>query len=313
MPYIYMMSKGNIFDLMNIHKIDLFIEKKIRKHGSLWPALKCFYNIGVFILKLPTVLLPLIYHQKYHFRNSVAIDIISKCNLKCFNCQASCRQAPSDECISIEQVNRFIDDAIQLNYKWESLDLYGGEPTLHPQLGEILKIIIKYKNFNPDCRMQILSNGTGFHVKQVLSELPEWVQRPLWNEDKGFNFERAKHREKFYSYNIAPIDLKQYKFYKDFSKGCQVIKYCHGLALSRYGFYPCTPGASVDRIFGFDIGIKKLSDVTEKTLRKQMQILCRYCGFFHEPHRMVRKEEISITWEKAYKAYKERASILSLY
>ena len=258
-------------------------------------------------------LIQLFYHKKYPFKNSIAIDVTSRCNLKCLNCQASCRQAPSDESISVEQINKFINKAIKLNYRWAHLDLYGGEPTLHPRFEEIIKSIKRYKDFNPGCTINIISNGTGPYVKNALSKLPNWVKRPLWNQDKGFRFEKKKYRQAFDSYNIAPIDLFKYKLFTDFSKGCWRIKICHGLALSRYGFYPCTPGASIDRVFGFDIGIKRLEDVNEKALRDQMKILCKYCGFFQEPNQEVTKEEASISWKKAYEEYQKQKPDLSLY
>lgn len=231
--------------------------------------------------------------------------------MRCINCEASCRQAPSEEYLSIEQIEKFVDSAKKLKYDWDFIRLRGGEPTLHPQFLECIEIIKKYKDFNPHCKIVLVTNGAGEEVKAVLAKIPNWIHVTHGNmlrpkEEKRYDY------ASFNTYNEAPIDLWYYKF-EDFTKGCYRIKECYGLALSRYGYYPCSPGANVDRVFGFDIGIKELSLVDEKALRNQMKILCRYCGHFKEPNYCTAEEKVSASWEKAYKRYKKQEIKLSLY
>ena len=71
---------------------------------------------------------------------------------------------------------------------------------------------------------------------------------------------------------------------------------------------------NVDRVFGFDIGIKKLSLVSEEALRKQMNILCKYCGWFRLPQGgIVLTEKISPSWKRAFIEYRKQKPRLSLY
>lgn len=247
-------------------------------------------------------------HKKHYPNNCLVIDVTTVCNLRCFNCHSSVGQAPANDHISVEQIEKFVQEAIDLKYYWDKISLSGGETTLHPQVFEIFDALKRYKDFNPECVIDIITNGAGDKVKSVLSELPEWIE--IINSKK----QEGQQRHLFGTFNVAPIDCKSYRYLTDFSKGCRIIEYCNGLALSKYGYYPNTPCAlGVDRVFGFDVGIKKLSLVTEKALGDQMKILCRYCGFFREPFELVRKPKMSPSWKKAYSDYKKKKPELSLY
>lgn len=247
-------------------------------------------------------------HKKYYPNNSLSICITHACNMRCFNCHSSVGQAPSNDHMSVEQIEKFVQEAIDLKYYWDRISLFGGEPTLHPQFFEIVDALKRYKDFNPECIVDIITNGVGDKVKSVLSELPEWIA--IVNSKK----QEGQQSHLFGTFNVAPIDCKSYRYFTDFSKGCRLMEYCNGLALSMHGYYPNTSCAmGVDRIFGFDVGIKKLSLVTEKSLRDQMRILCKYCGLFREPFDLVRKPKMSPSWKKAYSDYKKKKPELSLY
>lgn len=112
--------------------------------------------------------------------------------------------------------------------------------------------------------------------------------------------------------NVAPVDVIYFGLYQDVTKGCLRTEKCH-MSLSRYGYYACSPGAHLDRVFGFDIGIKKLSSVNDTAFRKQLNTLCRYYGHFKEPNEYVTEGKMSKSWVKAYKRYKETKPKMSLY
>lgn len=237
--------------------------------------------------------------------NKIELEITTFCSLVCFNCDRSVRQAPSGEYMSFEQIEKFVQESLDLNWQWERITILGGEPTLHPQFFEALEVIKKYKDKNPSCRVEIATNGYGPKVQELLAKMPEWV--------KIRNSAKQSNKQNFSSYNLAPIDLERYKK-ANFSKGCWITEAC-GLGLTRYGYYPCGAGASVDRVFGFNIGFKKLSDVNRRVLKKQLKQLCRYCGHFKDSFETekVSEEEMSHSWADAYRAYKIRRSEPTLY
>ncbi|MFH1835177.1 MAG: radical SAM protein [Methanobacteriota archaeon] len=240
----------------------------------------------------------------------VEIEITTRCNLHCYNCDRSCRQAPSRESMSLEQIKKFVNESINLNWDWECIGVIGGEPTLHPEIIKILKILKKFKLFkrnnNNECKIEVVTNGFGTATNKVLSNLPLWVD--IRNSNK------KSPNQTFETYNIAPIDLENVKNV-DFSTGC-IICSRDGLGLTRYGYYPCGAGASVDRVFGKDIGIKRLENVNIPNLTTQLKILCSYCGHFKYGNidsKKVKRVAISKTWKKAYEEYKLKKPSLKLY
>jgi hypothetical protein len=237
--------------------------------------------------------------------HEIELEITTFCNLRCYNCDRSSRQAPSNESMSISQVEQFVNESIDLNWKWKQISLLGGEPTLHPQITEILKIIKRYLDFYPGCKIEIATNGCGPKVKKIVSKLPTWIF--VRSTDKN----SISHD--FCSYNLAPIDFEKYK-QADFSKGCWITTAC-GLGLTKYGYYSCGAGASVDRVFGFDIGLKSLKQLSHQKLRKQMIQLCSYCGHYKKNHntKRIKHEEISESWEKAYLEFKKEKPQLTKF
>src|SRR3989338_5929729 len=105
----------------------------------------------------------------------IEIEIITACNLRCFNCDRSSRQAVSGEFMSVSQVESFVNESIGLNWNWKVINILGGEPTLHPQFFEILEMIKKYKLFNPNSEITLATNGHGEIVKKRLLEVPSWI------------------------------------------------------------------------------------------------------------------------------------------
>ena len=153
-----------------------------------------------------------IYHKRFKRNNVIAIDLTMECNNRCFNCEASCRQAPSNEIMTVDQIKKFVDEAIKLDYRWDAIKLRGGEPTLHPKILEIIEIFKKYKSFHKDCEITIVTNGMGKKVNDILSRMPDWVCiQNSYKKTGKYDYGSFK------SYNIAPIDLFWYKAYKDYT------------------------------------------------------------------------------------------------
>lgn len=283
--------QGNLFMLKKFENI---IKKNINRESFLWkvgaPVYAAFKKR--FVSWQPCL-------------DKIELEITTFCSLSCFNCDRSVRQAVSGEYMSLEQIAKFVQESFDLNWHWKQITILGGEPTLHPQFFEVLEIIKKYKDKNPACWVEIATNGYGLKVQEILAKMPQWL--------KIRNSSKQSNKQNFSSYNIAPIDLERYKR-ANFKKGCWILGAC-GLGLTKYGYYCCGAGASVDRVFGFDIGLKKLSMVNRRAIKKQLKQLCRYCGHFKDSFETekVSEEEMSHSWAEAYRAYKIRRPELTLY
>ncbi len=236
-------------------------------------------------------------------RDQIEIDITYLCNMNCINCNRSSSQAPSNEYLTVEQIKKFIKESIDRNLKWKRIALLGGEPTLHPNIIEILNLLLKFKkDHTPSTRIQLVTNGSGKKVNSILAKVPEGIE--IRNTLKKSKFQY------FYQFNNAPKDSVLYKN-ADYSKGCVIPSAC-GIGLTRYGYYPCAIAGGIDRIFGFDCGRKKIPSLDDPMI-DQLKIFCSLCGYFRYNRSKNPKEIISPTWKRAYEDYKKRKPKLSLY
>jgi hypothetical protein len=204
--------------------------------------------------------------------------------------------------MNVAQITRFVDESLALNWRWTKITLLGGEPTLHPNLFSIFAELSRYRTVFPDTRVQIISNGYGDKVSSVLEKIPAWAE--IRNSAKD-----SPKQDSFDAYNIAPQDLPEFKD-ADYSQGCWIPFRC-GMALTRYGFYPCGAGASIDRVFGWGLGIRTLHDVTPARLTAEFLKLCRYCGHFHG----IKKsgEVMSPSWIEGYQNWHRKRPLMPLY
>ena len=221
------------------------------------------------------------------------IELTTFCNLRCIDCDRQCRQAPSSEHMTVGQIRRFLNELRSAKTEFEQITLLGGEPLTHPHLFEILAEF-KHHGIQP----YFVTNGYGAQVRQTLRTLLE-MGYSVADTRKRSIFQRNFDRM-----NIAPIDfgLK--------AEPCWILKSC-GYGLSRYGFYPCGAGAAIDRVMGFDVGIKALADIGK--CYGLTNILCQYCGHSEAARLIPPEVRISPSWQKALRRYRESRPVLSLY
>jgi hypothetical protein len=243
---------------------------------------------------------------RYHrHRRRIELDVTWACNLNCYNCNRSCEQAPTTERMTVEQIRRFVDESVAGDVRWERIRLLGGEPTLHPDLPEILDALRTYRDVHsPDTRIEIATNGHGPRVRGVLARLPPDVA--VVDTAK-----RSPVQPDFKSFNVAPQDLSAYRR-ADFRNGCWIIEHC-GFGLGPYGYYPCAVAAGIDRVAGLDAGRKTLpSDADE--MADLLNRFCRLCGHCkQERERSVDGPRASPSWDALYRAYRKRRPALSRY
>lgn len=93
---------------------------------------------------------------------NVDYHITDKCNLKCVSCNHFCPLVPdSVSHKSIEQIEKDLTALSKFRNYIRMITLLGGEPTLHPQLEEI--IILTRKLF-PSNQIYITTNGTRIDI-----------------------------------------------------------------------------------------------------------------------------------------------------
>ncbi|MGD0775200.1 MAG: glycosyltransferase [Candidatus Solibacter sp.] len=264
-----------------------------------WNLARAYYLLR--IRPLATRALGPVFHRS---RDLAELDITYLCNMRCFNCNRSCPQLPSRDSMSIGQVRRFIEDSRAAGVHWRRIRVLGGEPTLHPDLPQIVELLLDYRrNYSPRTMIQVTTNGHGSRVNAVLKKLP--LQVNINNTAKASDVQ-----EEFETFNIAPIDTATYAT-ADFTNGCKVLEDC-GLGVTPYGYYPCAVAGAIDRVFGFDAGRKSFPSPNDD-MRGLLKLSCRLCGHFKlaDQPRPVTAPVTSPTWDEAYRRAREHPVVLS--
>ena len=238
----------------------------------------------------------------------IEIDITYACNLSCFNCNRSVRQAPSGDRVTVEQIERFLRESIDKGFTWRRVRLLGGEPTVHPQFFEIVDLLMAYRReHSPKMLLAVHTNGYGDKVGAILDRLPPDV--------KIVNTAKTGVSTLFYPFNLAPRDAATHRFV-DYSMGCRVPEHC-GTGLNAFGYYPCAVAGGIDRVLGLDIGRKELPDGDDR-MADELRQLCQWCGNFrlggyNKWSGLVDHEVMSSSWKDAYERYRKHRPKLSRY
>ncbi len=236
-------------------------------------------------------------------RSLIEIDITYQCNLKCFQCNRSVRQAPETLSLTIEAISNFVNDSIKRSIQWKRIRVLGGEPTLHPDFLQIINILSCYRDYYPECMIEVVTNGYGETVEKKLAALPDWVL--IDNSYKSNNYQAA-----FRAFNYAPVDDILFSG-ADFANGCDVLRDC-GMAFTPLGYYPCAVAGGIDRITGEKLGLQFIPD-QDDDMREILGKVCRYCGRFRDgifiPRTLrapVDPELMSHSWRILYSQWRSR-------
>jgi hypothetical protein len=279
-------------------KIKNFIKIPDRLHGKN-NLFANFYRFVRFQKPTTRILGP----RYVRSRRRIVLDITYQCNLHCYNCCRHCGQAPTTDRMTPEQVERFVAETLTVGYHWDRIKILGGEPSSHPDLFAIIEILLTYRrNHNPEVEIRYLTNGYGKKAEQVLAKISP--------EIKIDNSAKESRTNSFTSVNIAPRDSKWYRFV-DYHNACGMPSHV-GIALSPYGYYPCGISSGIDRVFGFDLGLKTIPAKNDDMFAL-LDKFCRYCGVFCYSRKLVTTPVFSPTWVSALEEYRDNPPILSRY
>jgi len=222
---------------------------------------------------------------------SVEIDITTKCNLACNNCSRFSQFKSSWVDMTLSDIKHFIKENKHYGKKL-TVNILGGEPTIHPNIDEI--IIMLYDVFH----IVLTTNG-------IIPYTPP-VDITVENSAK-----EKGEMPLFSTTMLAPIDDDEYK-YDDYSVGCYQAEIC-GAGYTKDGYYPCSIASAIDRMTRSKggpregkVGIGK-SSIAEAYRHKQdiFNELCRYCGtykmrnyiHFDIKYALTDKQEFSNSWK----------------
>ena len=203
--------------------------------------------------------------------------------------------------MTVEQVQKMLDDSVRLKYPWQAMFLVGGEPTTHPDLDGIISRIGEYREaHNRNLDLTLATHGHGDHTHKRLAEVTAaFPFLHVLNSHKQGNV----HPD-FVAPCVAPIDIDPAWAATHRYEGCSVSGHC-GISMNYNGFYPCAAAGAIDRIFGLNQAIKNLDDVSEATMVEKYHTFCKYCGYYR-PIRENGQTLLSARWKTALEYYRAR-------
>ena len=232
-------------------------------------------------------------------QRSLEIDITYVCDMACLQCNRALGILPTAEKMTVEQIEKVLNESLALEQPFKNIWILGGEPTLHPHLPEILKVLEHYHTQVENCEVTLWSHGSGKIVPEKLKNLPAWINLKVSPKKPKLG------GEGFEAFLAAPLDYPDYHD-GNYSNGCtQIAPTKQGVSVSPYGIYGCPVAATIDRVVGLDIGIKKLDQISNENFREQLNQLCRYCGHFLSNQNMeLGLESVSSTWQTLRDSHK---------
>ncbi|NTX08789.1 MULTISPECIES: radical SAM protein [Myxococcus] len=228
----------------------------------------------------------------------IEIDITYLCNLSCFNCNRSVRQAPEALHLPLDGVTAFVEQSLARGKRWRRIRVLGGEPTLHPAFFAIIEELRRYRRSNPECIIEVVTNGHEEAVRSRLARLPAdiWVENSAKTSDV---------QPTFGPFNLAPVDDPAYR-HADFRNGCAIMRDC-GMGLTPLGYFPCAVAGGVTRITGEGGGRTELP-TDDDEMEDLIERNCRLCGRFRDGHYVptnirptMLEERMSPSWIALYR------------
>jgi hypothetical protein len=201
----------------------------------------------------------------------IELEINTACDLACFGCDRL-SDVTTDRNMTVEQVELFVQESLNLNWGWERIRLLGGEPTLHPQFVEMVNLLRAYRDQFPHVFLQVLTNGKG-----KSHQYREWLE----SERISLHAEVKDGTTPPWFNNTRIVPLDRDPTVRELPP-CVIfgIRGC-GIGLTRHGYFLDGAGASAARVAGLDVGVMHLKDVTWDAMMEQAKVLCRICGHWN--------------------------------
>jgi len=184
----------------------------------------------------------------------VELEITLRCNVKCTACSRHCDifDDPASD-MTWDTYSMFRQQAIK-RHDVGRVTVMGGEPTMHPELEEIISDLVLMKSNGWIGVVCMSTNGViplDFFVPKCVqvSVVPPAIKR---------------HRCQL----MAPCDTGQVQ------RTCQVPWGC-GVAVNQYGCYPCGAGGAIARLL--KLPPYKRTDLTHPDDFGDLSGLCKYC------------------------------------
>jgi cyclic pyranopterin phosphate synthase len=248
--------------------------------------------------------------------SSLEINVASHCNLKCYGCGRG-SPALDKEFVSLEELQQDLD-ALSKTVRVSQFKLAGGEPSLHPQLADIIDLI---RASGITQNITLITNGLLLHkyADTILPKIDElWlsaypgVKRKI-NEDslrelcQRHNVRLAYNQMLTFTRRLLNNPNEDNALVRDIYSNCYQRGGCHSIYQGK--FYQCATGPFIEKWLkqigqpvpdfsqdGVELHNKNFTTELSEHLRRDEPLkACRYClGGIGEtiPNRQANQKEL---------------------
>ncbi len=244
-------------------------------------------------------------------KTAVGLLITYRCDLACQDCNRggfiSESWRPPD--MTMDDVAGFFEQARRDMPGLRTVCFLGGEPTLHSQCLEMIRLAESYQVYFPGLRLFILSNGYSRRAQEILAHLSATgLAHVDYANTKTSGYVNPRWTRTIF---VSPRDLGMDRepCNSHSSKG-----YC-GFGVDSLGMTVCDLGGMVDSILRLGARTPRLADLfDEKFAEKQTRRLCEHCGANMDSKigltqrpglHAYGQSRLSETWHKAIEFFRE--------
>jgi hypothetical protein len=247
---------------------------------------------------------------------SFELDLTYDCNLHCKWCNRLCgTRFRKPDRVSLEIFERNIH-AIESHVDNQTgIKVIGGEPTLHPQIIDMLDLLLKYIRPKMRFAIDIYTNGVGPKIQKVLNQIrAKYSTYTLFGSLSPDISKRATSDKQFYivvskasitgSFSVG-MHESVYKaaqdmvpeMQEDYSQNCRIHHYC-GYGVTPNGIFICSIAPAIATIFKLKGGLDRFPTLQEEN--EQKQLYCKYCYAPCTYSSKGLKPDTTPTYEKAF-------------
>lgn len=238
------------------------------------------------------------YLKSIYLNFSFEIQVNYICNLSCIGCNRFLdidKDHTPLRNINPYVVRRILAEIDYLDIKLHHIQITGGEPTLHPQIYEIIKDCLNYQKKYHDCIIKFTTNGYSDKTKEFISRFAQ-ENIIFYNSKKT---KEISDTDSFYSHAVyLPEEGRQKE--NNLLKACCLKPSTEcGTHLDYQGLYLCHFAAVIDKYFHKGLAQKYIFQMFPLQIFRQIETACVYCGHLCFP--TFSKSFKSETWIKAIK------------
>lgn len=255
--------------------------------------------------------------------NSAEWHLTLACTLECAACtRASFLREPHTEPMTLEDAHEFCRQARDLGWI-PGIVITGGEPTMHPDFLEMVRIACEFTRSGVTTRPMAPSESrSANHVRIFSNAYTEKSRRLMAEAHARYGAAIVPDTWKLNGSVMGPAaypgwGLDTFVSPEDLGKPLRTPCYQHssiicGVSVDHGGYSPCSPGGALDALLHCGGRTKVLADLFDPDKMARMtESLCRHCGSCAVQTTVLSQAEVdaqpkvfgtpmSSTWRKAF-------------